>query len=274
MQIFDIISSISTAIASILILLTFIEMIRQRRALYRPEIIVENCTENELCEKPELIKNVSKLEAIEISGLYFIKIYNIGLGASKNIKINWDYNINALFTYINNNHNKKYKIKYYDNNKNIIEIKYDTKLIMLGDVKLDKLANIDHLLPANTDCTPQYIKVPFIYMHLLVIALNISTSEKVKEIIETIASLYIRIEYRDISDIKIIKKYKLKPNIFMIGSQHEIVNKIQANFDIELFNKKHSDKKRLASKNKKVKEKEVLSLPSSIWDRENKENNS
>jgi hypothetical protein len=237
MEIFNIVASISTAIGSFLIFLTLIEMIKQRRALYRPEIIVENCTEKDEIEKAELMNNISRMESIEISGINFIKIYNIGLGAGKNINIHWDFNINDLILYINNNnYMKKYDVK-YNKQKNIIKIDDNFSIKTIVNTDLDKLKSIDHLLPVNSDYSPRYINVPISYLLLIGIALNLTPMEDIECINNKLSYLNIKIEYKDISDIKITKKYILTPNIFMLSSKDKVINKINADFKIELLNK-------------------------------------
>jgi hypothetical protein len=237
MEIFNIIASLSTAVGSILIFFTLIEMIRQRRALYRPEIIIESCTEKEESENAELIKKINKIEQIEISGINFIKLFNIGLGAGKNINLHWDFNINDLISYISSNdYMKEYDIE-YDKQKNTIFVKSKVIIGVYININLDWLNSVDHLLPISSNYSPEYINIPSSYLFLLGIALHLTSKKRIDEVDNILSCLNIKIEYKDISDIKIIKKYKLTPSIFMFYLQDERINKARANFKIELLNK-------------------------------------
>jgi len=255
-DIFSIISSIGTAIATLLILFTFFEMINQRRTTYRPEIIIKNCTKDESDKRPETWsfgKPNEKL--IEFSGITWVKLYNIGLGTVKNVKILWEYNVNGLISYIKHHDSEgKHKIGKFGNRKSIVKndsgIKTGT-IITLSDeqtemnsdneiptsdeqekfisevsILLDSelLTSVNHILPISINNSPVFIKTPTPYFDLMEIAIQLTSAKKFysKKNVD-LYRLNMKIIYKDIGNKSITKNYKMGPKFIFIGEKPNLI---------------------------------------------------
>ena len=102
-------SSVATWITAVIILFTLREMARQRRDAIKPEIVPvrqsvfaqkdPNITFDapifwlsDLMEEYEKTKNY---------GRYSVKLFNLGNGAAKNIKISWSFSVEEFTAHVN-----------------------------------------------------------------------------------------------------------------------------------------------------------------------------
>jgi hypothetical protein len=216
-SIINIISSISTIIATVFAWRTVIEMIKQRKTTYMPELILEKyASSNEDKEKDEEYVSIFNhnvlFNKVAFSGINFLKLYNIGLGAAKEIKMSWNIKIDDILEYIQQNDlENKYKIQIKNNYEYLFInnfIPYDISKLVIYEPH--------YLLPINVENTPSYIQVPIWYLILMLIAIDIIYNKDNLENDINLKSFIskLRIEYKDIANRKtLIKEYILKPRI-------------------------------------------------------------
>src|SRR3972149_11460007 len=98
-QIFGIIGQLATLVAVLFVFLTLQEMVKQRKASYKPEIIIPNVSIYGYVDNPDEIfisnrwSNKELTDEYVVGNLPKVSLYNIGLGAAKSIKIKWDFDL-------------------------------------------------------------------------------------------------------------------------------------------------------------------------------------
>ena len=159
----NLITGIATLAATILVFFTLREMQRQRKSAYQPTITIPkqnivyfewdnnkvddnpanfSCTEDE--KEPHISPN--------------IELFNIGMGPAKNIKLNWEFNVDFFETKLEELTNRK-----------LVEMDGD-KTTFLGELvtysfpTTQKDYTLDYILPSNIKPELTKIRLPGLYI--------------------------------------------------------------------------------------------------------------
>ena len=100
----SLLTQIATWITVLLVFLTLIEMTKQRKATYKPDIVISNHTIYAYISKlgfPDIwldkrIDEENGLETFEDQLSFQIPIHNLGLGPARDIEFRWEYDSNTF----------------------------------------------------------------------------------------------------------------------------------------------------------------------------------
>lgn len=219
-------SSIAAFITSGIALFNLLEIKRQRKQSSKPDIILcrtkwytysngkdrtPSIWNNEIIEDTSILNDLSELNN------FTFKICNIGLGPSRNITMQWDYDIQKFSDIIHKyNNDKLYRIEKYEN-KDLIKISYKSGAELIF-IELDMEDSFEYILPVrNTNESLDCIKIPNSYKALLTALIDVQLSQtkgdELSKELMNIPILTLKISYFDISNNKYIKVYNIQPNV-------------------------------------------------------------
>ena len=222
-----IINSISTLIVALIAIFTLIEVYKQRKSSYKPELIIEHqnfklikYTEFEIpviwMNRIEQFDIVSKNEANPMFSDegFKIPVHNIGLGTAKNIQITFSTDLKKTINKINKlDVNKNIKIEFENSSFISFEPKKENYFLYKGitfNFQNEFKISIDYILPSQIEKEATNINVPMHYLYLCSILIYLWNKSETKDkgFIE-LPILNMLIEYRDIGN----KRYKRKLSI-------------------------------------------------------------
>jgi len=213
-------ANFATLIATIILIFTILEMKEQRKTTYKPLVIVSNSEDLyyqfiyhpernhpfffEVVNKDIFIENETDVK----SSLFRIKSFNIGLGAAKNIKIHFKYDVSKFVEMIQQcKMEKELKISYNDQK---VKILYDDSSIELP-LNNSNIQSFDYLLPANVDNNPLLIKLPkaFEFLYSAMLFSKFYSQMKHVDFIK-IPDVNMTVTYSDIAGNETTDEYLLK----------------------------------------------------------------
>lgn len=113
---FSALGAVAAAISIYFLYKQLIVMDATRRAAYHPDLYpnkvklkVENFSHPTFGDKPEV--NISRLSTYTEKNEPYVTLHNIGLGAAKNIKIEWKYDLDAVEDFIKETYSYKKRKK-------------------------------------------------------------------------------------------------------------------------------------------------------------------
>ncbi len=188
---FSSLGAIAAAVSIYFLYKQLIEMDATRRSAYHPDLYpsqtklkTQNFYYESFGSKPKV--HISKLTIYNEKVKPYITLHNIGLGAAKNIRIEWKYDLEAVENFIKETYN------------------YDKK----------QRTESEHLdfLPANSKIQ---IKIPYFYLNCYGEFLNQSISMVLltqEDVMKPLLSL--EISYQDIQDNIVKKTFNVKISAF------------------------------------------------------------
>ncbi|MGB4107670.1 MAG: hypothetical protein WBK55_07720 [Alphaproteobacteria bacterium] len=202
----------ATFFAAIAALLTLLEMHRQRKHSYKPDIVPIKQVFSGYFQSAifcDWVLNDSKNEELEElkSPDLEISLFNLGNGAAKDIQLTWDFDFDTFIQKLNqlNQENEtRVTIKKLDS---FLEFKDGDKSEALVNLNPSLERSEDYLLPASIEQTGLKIPVPAAYTWLVSNYFYINFAVLSKNLDCPIPSLKLTIEYSDIAN----NRYK---NIF------------------------------------------------------------
>jgi len=217
-QTIALLSSMGTCITAIFIFVTLLEMSRQRKSTYLPDLFPATQFFYAKTADPESLNiptnwTPSPDDDTSEAMIYLLNFHNIGNGAAKNIEFCWNIDLKHEVDRIN-----KLCIEYGIKVK--IEIEDDTLLNIIenGEFKITVGSgysweiNIDHLLPSSIDNTGTKVMLPLTYIILssIVIKLHFKQVEQGIAPQELIFPwLGLTLSYNDIGGNKHIKAFNV-----------------------------------------------------------------
>lgn len=223
-NLFAIISSIATAIAVLVGLVTLIEVKRQRESTYKPEIVILEDTF--LIIKDSLpYKYKSDVESIDIEKLTFhLNCLNIGFASAKNVIFNFSIDTEKYIKIIkkyNNQINDEKIIIHSDKRSKVISIKSQNKLINnITFYKNNDDLKLNYFLPVNIKNEIIKVEIPtyMLYINSLLVYYN----WKYKSLFYETYKFNLAISYVDIGDKKHLKNFEIQFDpIYMMESRSE-----------------------------------------------------
>jgi len=223
-QIITVFASIATCITAIIILLTLLEMKKQRSMTYRPTLVP---TRQLISAKQSKGHFNWQDKKTEIEGIdtdhfgYSLHVFNLGNGAAKNINVAWEFNIESVVTSVNSLFQKNMSQAYIEiNNRNWLSIKGDDINHGMVNINLDMEGQYDYLLPASIDKSGLAIRIPYTFITLVSHYFN-EASKQLKNNEESLLSntpnIDLILTFEDISGAKYMVKYILSVNLIMIS---------------------------------------------------------
>lgn len=218
-----VVSSIGTFISSIVVLFTLIEINKQRKAVYRPDLVFSNSryflywdmVKSDLFpglwypqeRPPGVTKYDEKL--IAVNG------FNIGLGAAKSIEIEWEFNIDYFIKQISEKDKAgNFKIEWELQNQAVLAVETFGKKFSIN-TKVDNHQQIDFVLPSHIDKNSLQIRLPFSYLILTSIIYYLELKSEDCDI-PFLPPLRMTVNYTDIGNNRHRKRYELKISPFQL----------------------------------------------------------
>ena len=219
----SLLTQIATWITVLLVLFTLFEMVKQRKATYKPDIVISNNSVYVYISQsgfPDiwLEERIAKGDIFETSepNLKFqLPIYNLGLGAARDIEIEWKYDhanfikaVNQISTYSP----KKFNLSMTDYDFLLFEIpgKYRSYINLEGELINKK----NFLLPYSMEDKSESISLPQGFMLLVSVYALCDISKCLKERSHfpkfDIPQIDLSIKYNDIGGSTHSKTFKFK----------------------------------------------------------------
>lgn len=220
-----IISCLATIAAAIIYYFTLNEIKKQRQSSYRPEVFIETSNFTIHVKKinnkiEDLIWSDAQQKNDQISShCYNLHCHNLGLGAAKNVKIKFSFDIQSFIKKINAL-NDSYNVLNIKNNNifstyNFIEKEFEYNIAI--NRQLDNNKSINFILPVsysnkiNSFMIPkQYSLLYSFYFYL------ISYTDKSKTDFD-IPQLFIELEYQDIYNDNHKKNFAIEFNMISLS---------------------------------------------------------
>ena len=207
------IPGLATLLAVVIALFTLLELSRQRKASYRPEIGILGksflLSKDRLSGTDLVLDWHSEEEDLSINNNNpHIKLINIGFGTAKNVNAKWDYDIDSFIESINNidEKNRTYTVEKGDL---FLELRKDGKSIYSTNAFLNTW-KFEHIIPVNVVKGGRELYLPPAYV--LLISILLSFAVKDGGLFENlyIPELKLRLEFKDIGNGRHVSIYKLR----------------------------------------------------------------
>lgn len=237
----SLLSSIGVLLTALVALATLLELKRQRKASYRPEIGLS--TERYILVINELDKGLFNIvwrdsENIEDSHP-FLNIVNIGLGLAKNIKISWDYDVEKHIEIINKlKKDIELDIDVYIED-GLLKIKGKEKQYFISLDEAD--SELGYIVNNKDGNGGRQLFIPHIIMKVLPLLTWVYQKTYKEDIIfnSKLDSIEIRIDYKDIGGGRHQYKYDLKINICQYSVENNL-SCVEVGIEFEPINKTSS----------------------------------
>jgi hypothetical protein len=194
-------SSIGAMGAAVVALLTLLELFRQRKASYKPDLCIIQNYFDVGGPGPAGI-NIpldwsTKGDDGNKSSEASVKLVNIGFGAAKNVEASWIYDSEKLVSEINTLAQKSHQGFYLENEHSFLSIKSNKSSIYSANAEMNTF-NFEYLLPAGHDKGGRDLHLPPSYTLLVsaYIGLCIKSDTEFRDI--KLPALSLRLSYKDI----------------------------------------------------------------------------
>ena len=234
-QVLSVIGQIATWVTVVLVFLTLREMERQRKASQKPDLILPKAPiygyastdKSKLLVPTEWSNKKLKEGETLIRDFPYITLYNIGLGAAKNIKLKWNFDLESILQTIKDYCYENAIPIFVDKQKGFLRM--DLKgLVSMHNIDVSRWQEHDYAIPAAT--TPHGLRsyLPPAFMGLLSVLVymmihqadNRKASSEPKSPLE-FPSANLELVYEDIGNTRYIKKFEMKFSIFVLSVPHE-----------------------------------------------------
>ena len=223
-QIILIISSIATWITAVIILFTLREMARQRIDAIRPQIVPVR--QNVFAKKDPsnkldtpifwLSDLMEENEKTKNYGRYNIKLFNLGNGAAKNIKVLWSFPLEEFTEHVNSISPKgKYRVAIVPKALLGMTVYQNGSLVESINLELDMKCDYDYLLPVSIESTGLSVQFPISYSILFSLYSDIIYNSDVMQTMSdkpganySIPPLQLKISYEDLNGKKYHAAFK------------------------------------------------------------------
>ena len=215
----SIISSVATLLTALFTLFMVLEIKKQREATYHPEIILSRINfKGDFRNTPKEWKKESEIENNNSSNNFSIDLYNIGLGAAKDVSVRFSFPVEEMIRTINElarNTKAEIKIKYEHNEINA-ETDFCGHIIIFHKNIMEY--SVDYIIPISNYTNPTKIPLPMSYMFLVSTIFCLKWRSIFCDV-PHIPPIKIDLEYYDISDQKLQKSYEMILELNMIQKE-------------------------------------------------------
>ena len=156
---------------------------------------------------------------------FFIKCHNIGFGTAKDVSVNFSYNIDEFINQINKIENcvsEDLMVDVVNNDKFITILPKSNKLPYNGfgvSSDMGLIFNPGHILPVSINQTFVSIELPMVFLELISVYNFYKSNIRPLMINDNgIPVLRMNINYTDLFNKKVLKSFKLRTKINLLGT--------------------------------------------------------
>jgi hypothetical protein len=187
---------------------------KQRQESYRPEIAIKSIgfegTVNPLLGgalPTYWINQENKGKELNYIDSLSVPMRNVGLGAAKEININWSFSIEDLVTKINDLAQRSLIPAFFEYKNEVLSLNSETLGTGISNWSNQKNTAIDYILPAPVDDTPTTLYLPqafkLLISALIYLSFNFNNKNDEKHSkIPNLPNLKLDLEYFDIGGVK------------------------------------------------------------------------
>jgi hypothetical protein len=232
-QVIALAASTGACMAAIATFLTVLQISKQRKASYRPELalsrtIIEGVVDEAAASHlpslwtAQLQDNMSTKDH-SAGKRCAIPLANIGLGAAKGVKVSWNFPIEELVEQLNKRAQRTLTPAYFTFDKNIFSVKSE-KLGNWTSMWINQRSEkIDYVVPIAIQREAFMLTLPHAYIGGISALLALSFDDKDNEFPD-IPSLRVEFEYLDVADENHQSTFKIQFHLIMMGNNGRLIH--------------------------------------------------
>ncbi|BCK86278.1 hypothetical protein MIZ01_0032 [Sideroxyarcus emersonii] len=219
-QIIALSASVGAFLAAIATFLTVRQMVQQRVASYRPELVISR-THFEGSQDPVIpshwVPKLSTQAAGEGFPFFSMPLVNVGLGTAKNLLIRWSFPIEEMVAQVNQLAQRTLTPVYFDLENGVLTIKSDTLGNGASIWRNQQEESLDYLLPVSIQKDSSVIRLPLVFVQLCSALLYLAAKDKDRADFPVTPILSAQIDFLDIGGKRHSTNYDISLQIVMFG---------------------------------------------------------
>lgn len=230
-QIIALSASVGAFLAAIATFLTVRQMIQQREASYRPELIISRTFfegSKDPITKGELPthwvrKPIADGEHDSLP-VFSVPLINLGLGAAKNLAVQWSFPIEEMIKQVNDLAQRTLTPAYFDLKDGAMSIKSESLGSGTSMWKNQQQDSLDYVLPVAVSNVFCQLRLPLAFIQLSAAYLYLAAKDKDRKSIPDIPPIRAHLEYFDIGDKQHSADFDISIQIIMFAGDGTFVN--------------------------------------------------
>ena len=220
-QIILLITGVAACLSAIAALLAVQQISKQRMESYKPGLVIVRTPIRSQAEEEPIsfnwtIPNADNVSSPNDSKSFSVPLWNVGLGAAKEVKIHWNFPIDKLVSRVNRLAQESLTPIHFKWTNVLLEIESDN-FSCAYNWPAQKELDIDFILPASIDQTASKLIIPQMYIELVsYLVYFVAKVKKFDQNISKIPPLECLLDYNDIGGAKHSVKFALNVNCYHI----------------------------------------------------------
>ncbi|WP_322517799.1 hypothetical protein SR870_09925 [Rhodopseudomonas palustris] len=228
-------SSIGACMAAIATFLTVLQISKQRRASYRPELVLSRTpfeggtAEAANCRLPDLWNaqrqdNEADEKAKPARDWSFLAVplANIGLGAARGVNVSWSFPIEDLADQLNKRAQQTLTPAYFTFVNGVFSLKSERLGNWTSLWLNQKSEHVDFVVPIAIQRDLLMLKIPHAYVAGVSALLVLGVDQKDSSFPD-IPSLCVELEYSDIANERYSSSFEIEFHLVMIGDKGQTI---------------------------------------------------
>ncbi|EIV8656357.1 hypothetical protein [Vibrio alginolyticus] len=222
-------SSVGSLVAALIALVSLLELIRQRKSSFKPDLTILASTfkikhENESDSLPLFWENDESHDDLQL--------VNVGLGVAKNLEVRWKYDAQKMLNKAidgfpqNSTYNGKVTVE-----DNIVQLVLDPSNIPLP-MMFGETSNLAYIIPVSVSSESYYLPIPTSYKILVSLWVSNRFSHSMGWDFDDIEPLELILSYWDVGDYKHQEKLNIKPKFKMSSKSDNKPRLFTVEFDM------------------------------------------
>ena len=220
-QIIALVASIGACLSAVAAFFTIRQVSKQTENSYRPELAISRTMFKSIPYSTSAgsipdrwVKKEE--ESPNIRGPFTIPLHNVGLGAARDLKVQWSFPIEEATSKINELAQKSLTPIFYEYKNGQLFYKSDEIDNGASLWKNQQEETIDFVLPASASKALTDLKVPHAFIKVVSALVHFNSKSEDFESLDGIPNLIANICYFDIGGKKYETKFTIKPDIYAI----------------------------------------------------------
>lgn len=226
-QVISLAASIGACLSSIAAFIAVHLSSKHSKDSYKPELLIARTHFKSIASGgiPCEWINESVVEEEESYNMMFsVPLLNVGLGAAKEVLINWSFTIEDLVSKVNILAQKSLISAYFEYGNEILSLRSESRGCRTSIWKNQQKQTVDFVLPAPVVQVPYKLVLPLAYTQLVSALIYFAAKSGSLEALTDIPPLKASLSYFDIGGSKHEKKFLIMPNVNVIKNECEEFN--------------------------------------------------